>query len=50
MIDLRGKHFLRLADFSPEEITYLIEGANAVLRTKLATLITHLGLDYYNLM
>ena len=24
-IDLRGKHFLRLADFSPEEITYLID-------------------------
>jgi ornithine carbamoyltransferase len=24
-IDLRGKHFLKLADFSPEEITYLIE-------------------------
>jgi ornithine carbamoyltransferase len=25
MTDLRGKHFLRLADFSPEEITYLID-------------------------
>jgi ornithine carbamoyltransferase len=25
IVDLRGKHFLRLADFSPEEITYLIE-------------------------
>jgi ornithine carbamoyltransferase len=25
MMDLRGKHFLRLADFSPEEITYLID-------------------------
>jgi ornithine carbamoyltransferase len=25
MIDLRGKHFLRLADFSPEEITYLLD-------------------------
>jgi ornithine carbamoyltransferase len=25
MIDLRGKHLLRLADFSPEEITYLID-------------------------
>ena len=25
VVDLRGKHFLRLADFSPEEITYLIE-------------------------
>jgi ornithine carbamoyltransferase len=25
MIDLRGKHFLKLADFSPEEITYLID-------------------------
>ena len=25
MIDLRGKHFLRLADFSPDEITYLID-------------------------
>jgi ornithine carbamoyltransferase len=24
-IDLRGKHFLNLADFSPEEITYLID-------------------------
>jgi ornithine carbamoyltransferase len=24
-IDLRGKHFLKLADFSPEEITYLID-------------------------
>ena len=24
-IDLRGRHFLRLADFSPEEITYLID-------------------------
>jgi ornithine carbamoyltransferase len=25
MIDLRGKHFLKLADFSPEEIAYLID-------------------------
>jgi ornithine carbamoyltransferase len=25
MIDLRGKHFLRLADFSPEEITHLLD-------------------------
>jgi ornithine carbamoyltransferase len=25
MIDLRGKHFLRLADLSPEEISYLID-------------------------
>jgi ornithine carbamoyltransferase len=25
MIDLRGKHFLKLADFSPDEITYLID-------------------------
>jgi ornithine carbamoyltransferase len=25
MIDLRGKHFLKLADFSPEGITYLID-------------------------
>jgi ornithine carbamoyltransferase len=25
MIDLRGKHLLKLADFSPEEITYLID-------------------------
>src|SRR5918995_1509019 len=25
VVDLRGKHLLRLADFSPEEITYLIE-------------------------
>jgi ornithine carbamoyltransferase len=25
MIDLRGKHFLKLADFSPEEITHLID-------------------------
>jgi ornithine carbamoyltransferase len=25
MIDLRGKHFLKLADFSPEEITFLID-------------------------
>jgi ornithine carbamoyltransferase len=25
MIDLRGKHVLKLADFSPEEITYLID-------------------------
>ncbi|HEY7149361.1 MAG TPA: ornithine carbamoyltransferase [Gaiellaceae bacterium] len=25
MIDLRGKHFLKLADFSPEEISYLID-------------------------
>jgi ornithine carbamoyltransferase len=24
-IDLRGRHFLRLADFSPEEITYLLD-------------------------
>ena len=24
-IDLRGRHFLNLADFSPEEITYLID-------------------------
>jgi ornithine carbamoyltransferase len=25
VIDLHGKHFLRLADFAPEEITYLVE-------------------------
>src|SRR2546429_5563632 len=25
VIDLRGKHLLKLADFSPEEITYLID-------------------------
>jgi ornithine carbamoyltransferase len=25
VIDLRGRHFLKLADFSPEEITYLID-------------------------
>ena len=25
MIDLRGKHFLKLADFSPEELTYLLD-------------------------
>jgi ornithine carbamoyltransferase len=25
MIDLRGKHLMKLADFSPEEITYLID-------------------------
>jgi ornithine carbamoyltransferase len=25
MIDLRGRHFLKLADFSPEEISYLID-------------------------
>jgi ornithine carbamoyltransferase len=25
MIDLRGKHLLKLADFSPEEITYLLD-------------------------
>ena len=25
MIDLRGKHLLKLADFRPEEITYLID-------------------------
>jgi ornithine carbamoyltransferase len=25
VIDLRGKHFLRLADFTPEEITYLLD-------------------------
>ena len=25
VVDLRGRHFLRLADYSPEEITYLIE-------------------------
>src|SRR3954465_13931892 len=25
MTDLRGKHFLKLADYSPEEITYLID-------------------------
>src|SRR5213595_2656236 len=25
VVDLRGKHFLKLADYSPEEITYLLE-------------------------
>ena len=25
VIDLRGKHFLKLADFSPEELTYLLD-------------------------
>jgi ornithine carbamoyltransferase len=25
MTDLRGRNFLRLADFSPEEITYLLD-------------------------
>ena len=23
--DLRGKHFLKLADYTPEEITYLLD-------------------------
>jgi ornithine carbamoyltransferase len=32
--DLRGKHFLRLADFSPEEITYLIELAAELKEAK----------------
>jgi ornithine carbamoyltransferase len=34
VIDLRGKHFLRLADFSPEEITYLIELAAELKEAK----------------
>jgi ornithine carbamoyltransferase len=34
MIDLRGKHFLKLADFSPEEITYLIDLAAELKATK----------------
>ena len=25
VVDLRGKHLLKLSDFSPEEISYLIE-------------------------
>src|SRR5580765_6373334 len=32
MIDMRGRHLLKLADFSPQEITYLIELA-AELKT-----------------
>ena len=34
VIDLRGKHFLRLGDFSPEEITYLIELAAELKEAK----------------
>jgi ornithine carbamoyltransferase len=34
VVDLRGKHFLRLADFSPEEITYLIELAAELKEAK----------------
>jgi ornithine carbamoyltransferase len=34
MIDLRGKHFLKLADFSPEEITYLIDLAGELKAAK----------------
>ena len=34
MIDLRGKHFLKLADFTPEEITYLIDLAGELKAAK----------------
>jgi ornithine carbamoyltransferase len=32
--DLRGKHFLKLADFSPQEITYLLDLAAALKEAK----------------
>ena len=32
--DLRGKHFLKLADFSPQEITYLLELAGELKEAK----------------
>src|SRR3954453_21290732 len=34
MTDLRGKNFLKLADYSPEEITYLIDLAAELKATK----------------
>jgi len=34
MIDLRGRHVLKLADFSPEEITYLIDVATELKAAK----------------
>jgi len=34
VVDLRGKHFLKLADFSPEEITYLIDLAAELKEAK----------------
>ncbi|HET9438483.1 MAG TPA: ornithine carbamoyltransferase [Gaiellaceae bacterium] len=34
MIDLRGRHLMRLADFSPEEITFLIDLAAELKKAK----------------
>ena len=34
MTDLRGKHFLKLADFSPQEITYLLDLAAELKEAK----------------
>src|SRR6478736_4952764 len=34
MTDLRGKHFIKLADFSPEEITYLLDLAAELKEAK----------------
>jgi ornithine carbamoyltransferase len=34
MTDLRGKHFLKLADYSPEEITYLVDLAGELKAAK----------------
>ena len=34
VIDLRGKHFLNLADFSPQEITYLLDLAEELKTAK----------------
>ena len=25
MVDLRGRHFLKLLDYTPEEVTYLVD-------------------------
>src|SRR5215217_5766331 len=35
-IDLRGRHLLRLADYSPEEITYLLDLAEELKAAKKA--------------
>src|SRR3954466_15592218 len=34
VVDLRGKHLLRLADFSPEEISYLVSLAAELKQAK----------------
>ena len=47
MVDLKGKHFLKLLDFTPEEITYFLDLA-AELKAALDTSVRTLNISVKN--